>query len=150
MTGRSARDRVPMRLARLSAPIEDNRQRRDGQSENGRDRNSCRPKHVSNDIMPCVDDRYASLRDATASALLRGPGETSADLRQAIARGRPPEELTTLVQKIRSRAYTVTDEDVDALRSRYTEPQLFEIIVAAAFGAAQERLAVAHRALEDA
>jgi hypothetical protein len=56
----------------------------------------------------------------------------------------------SLVQKIRSRAYTVTDEDLDGLRSRYSEDALFEIIVAAAFGVAQEQLAAARRALEDA
>jgi alkylhydroperoxidase family enzyme len=54
------------------------------------------------------------------------------------------------VQKIQTRAYTVVDQDVEALRSRYTEDQLFEIMVAAAFGAASQRLAVAHRALEEA
>ena len=54
------------------------------------------------------------------------------------------------MQKIRSRAYTVTDQDLDALRGRYTEDQLFEIIISAAFGAASERLAAAHRALEEA
>lgn len=32
-------------------------------------------------------------------------------------------------------------EDLDALRNRYTEGQLFEIIVAAAFGAATEPIA---------
>ena len=100
--------------------------------------------------MPPVDDRFGPLRNTTASALLQGSGATPAELRQAIAEGNPPEELTTLVQKIRSRAYTVTDGDFDGLRSRYTEDQLFEIILAAAFGAAQERLAAAHRALEDA
>jgi hypothetical protein len=97
-----------------------------------------------------VDDRFAPLRNTTASALLHGSGATPAELRQEVAKGRPPQELMTLVQKIRSRAYTVTDQDLDALRSRYTEEQLFEIIVAAAFGSAQERLAVAHRALEEA
>jgi alkylhydroperoxidase family enzyme len=56
----------------------------------------------------------------------------------------------SLVQKIRSRAYTVTDQDLDALRDRYTEEQLFEIVVAAAFGAALERLTAARRALEEA
>ena len=100
--------------------------------------------------MPCVDDRFAPLRSTTALALLQGSGTTSAELRQAIARGDPPQELASLVQKIRSRPYTVTDQDVDELRNRYTEDQLFEIIVAAAFGAAHERLAGAHRALEDA
>ena len=100
--------------------------------------------------MEPVEDRFESLRNATASALLRGSGATSAELRQAVAAGNPPPELMTLVRKIHSRAYTVTDQDFDELRSRYTEDQLFEIVVAAAFGAAQERLTAAHRALEDA
>ena len=52
--------------------------------------------------------------------------------------------------KIRMRAYTVTDQDVDALRNHFTEDQLFEIIVAAAFGAASAQLAAARRALETA
>jgi alkylhydroperoxidase/carboxymuconolactone decarboxylase family protein YurZ len=97
-----------------------------------------------------VDDRFASFRNATAAALLNGPGATPAELRQAIAQGSPPPELKTLVQKIRARAYTVTDEDVDRLRSRYSEDQLFEIIVAAAFGAARDQLAAVRRALEEA
>jgi alkylhydroperoxidase family enzyme len=97
-----------------------------------------------------VDDRFAPLKNATAAALLHGPGATPAELRQRIATGRAPRELMSLVQKIRSRAYTVTDQDLDALRNHYTEEQLFEIIVAAAFGAAQERLAAARRALEEA
>jgi hypothetical protein len=44
----------------------------------------------------------------------------------------------------------VTDADLDALRDRYNEDQLFEIIVAAAVGAAAERRAAAWRALEQA
>ena len=100
--------------------------------------------------MSRVDDRFAELRAATASALLQGAGATSAELRQAVAAGNPPPELMSLVRKIQSRAYTVTDQDLDELRSRYTEDQLFEIVVAAAFGAAQERLTAAQRALEDA
>jgi hypothetical protein len=97
-----------------------------------------------------MDDRFASFRNATAAALLKSPGTTPQELRQAIANGNPPPELTTLVQKIRTRAYTVTDQDVDTLRGRYTEDQLFEIIVSAAFGAASDRLTAAHRALEEA
>jgi hypothetical protein len=100
--------------------------------------------------MRAMDDRFAALRRATAAALLEGSGTTPADLRQAIAAGAPPPELKTLVEKIRARAYMVTDQDLDALRTRYSEDQLFEIIVAAAFGAASERLAAAHQALEGA
>jgi alkylhydroperoxidase family enzyme len=97
-----------------------------------------------------MDDRYATLRTATSSALLYGSGATPAALRQAIATGNAPPELLALVEKIRTRAYTVTDQDVDALRSHFSEDQLFEIIVAAAFGAASAQLAAARRALETA
>ena len=97
-----------------------------------------------------MDDRFATFRDATAAALLQQSGATAQALRQAIATGNPPPELMALVQKIRSRPYAVTDRDLDALRDRYTDDQLFEIIVAAAFGTARDQLAAAHRALEDA
>jgi alkylhydroperoxidase family enzyme len=97
-----------------------------------------------------VEDRFEMFRNATASALLRGSAATDTALREAVAAGTPPEDLRALVAKIRTRAYTVTDSDLDSLRARYSEDQLFEIIVAAAFGAARDRLAAAHRALEDA
>jgi alkylhydroperoxidase family enzyme len=97
-----------------------------------------------------MHDRFAELRGATAASLLRAPATTTEDLRVAVAAGNAPVELMALVEKIRTRAYTVTDQDVDSLRSQFTEDQLFEIIVAAAFGAAQERLASALRALEEA
>jgi alkylhydroperoxidase family enzyme len=97
-----------------------------------------------------IADRFARFRAATAAALLDGDGATPSTTRRAIADGAPPADLKALVDKIRSRAYTVTDADVDALRRHYTEDQLFEIIVSAAFGAASARLAVAHKALEEA
>ena len=95
-------------------------------------------------------DRFAALRSATAAALLEGSGAVPADVRRAIAFGTPPADIASLVQKIRTDARRVSDRDVDALRDRYTEEQLFEIIVSAAFGAAHDRLMAARRALEDA
>jgi len=95
-----------------------------------------------------MSDKYEVFRSATAQALFETPGKTSRELRQAVAAGSAPAELVALVEKIHSRAYTITDRDLDVLRSSYTEDQLFEIIVAAAFGAAADRLASARRALE--
>jgi alkylhydroperoxidase family enzyme len=95
-----------------------------------------------------MSDKYDVLRSATARALFETPGKTSPELRQAVAAGTAPPELAALVEKIHSSAYTVTDQDLDVLRQSYTEDQLFEIIVAAAFGAAEQRLAAARRALE--
>ena len=97
-----------------------------------------------------MEDRFAAFRNATATALLQGSGSTPDNLRQAIAGGSAPPELAALVEKIRSSPYAVTDQDVDALRNQYGEDQLFEIIVAAAFGAANDRIAAAQRALEEA
>ena len=55
MTRWSARDDALMHLARLGASVEHNRQRSNSQSEDGRDRNSCRPEHIS--ILPHCDVR---------------------------------------------------------------------------------------------
>lgn len=99
--------------------------------------------------MPPVD-RFAALRDTTAAAVLDAPGDLPADVRHAIASGTPPADLAALVQKIRADARSVTDADIDVLRARYSESQLFEVIVSAAFGAAHERLMAARRALEEA
>lgn len=97
-----------------------------------------------------MDDRFQSFRDATAAALLQARAQTPQQLREAVANGQPPSELAALVQKIRTRAYTVTDQDIDALRSTYSEDELFEIIVAAAFGAARDRLSSALKVVEEA
>ncbi len=97
-----------------------------------------------------MGDRFRELKDATAAALLRGPGASPPELRQACARGEPPDELRALVEKIDRHAYKVTDEDLAALRAKYSDDQLFEIIVAAAFGAAGRRLDAGLRALEEA
>jgi len=97
-----------------------------------------------------MSDGLDELKEATAAAVLRGPGTTAPELREALARGEPPEPLRTLVEKIRRHAYKVIDEDFAALRSHYTEDQLFEIVVATVFGAAEVRLRAGLRALEDA
>ena len=89
------------------------------------------------------------LRLDTRRAAVDGPGRLDPAIRQRIAAGQPPAELAALVRKIRDHAYTVTDADVDALRSAYTEDQLFELIVAAAIGAAEHRLHAAMAALAD-
>jgi hypothetical protein len=95
-------------------------------------------------------DRFRKLKEATTAALLRGAGATPPELRQAVAAGAPPEELKALVEKIRRNAWQVTDEDVLQLKGRWTEDQLFEIIVAAAYGAADARLSAGLSALEKA
>jgi hypothetical protein len=95
-------------------------------------------------------DRLAALADATRRAVLDGPGSVDASIRRQVADGEPPPDLAALVHKIRNHAYRVTDAEIDALRARYTEDQLFEIIIAAAVGAAGHRLRRAMAAVEQA
>jgi hypothetical protein len=91
-----------------------------------------------------------ALQRATRDAVLDGPGTVDRSIRQGVAGGDPPPDLEALVRKIRDEAYRVTDADVDALRARYSEDQIFELIVAAAVGAAEYRLRRALAALEGA
>ena len=94
-----------------------------------------------------MGEKWASLRRVTVDAALRGAGSTSATLRQALARGEAPEDLKGLVGKIRSQPYRVTDEDLAALRSRYSEDEIFEIVLATTVGVAGEKLDAALAAL---
>jgi len=92
----------------------------------------------------------AAMKRATHQAVLEGPGTVDGSIRQQVGSATPPPDLAVLVQKIRDHAYRVTDADVDALRAHYSEDQLFEVIVAAAFGAAEHRLQRALAVVEDA
>jgi hypothetical protein len=98
-----------------------------------------------------MEDRFAAARLAIEEAVLRGPGQTDPELRQRLAERREvPEDLRALLDKIERHAYQVTDEDLVALRSRYTDDQRFEIVVAAALGSALLRLRAGLGALEQA
>jgi hypothetical protein len=97
-----------------------------------------------------MGDRFAHLKDATLAAALDGPARTTSELRRSVARGEAPAKLSALVGKIRRAPWTVTDADLDALRADHDEDELYEIIVAATLGAADERLAAALAALEKA
>jgi alkylhydroperoxidase family enzyme len=88
-----------------------------------------------------------------AEAVLDGPGETPNALRRSIeARAARlgggereeasiPSELEGYVHKVALYAHKVTDEDVEELKARgYSEDEIFEITIAAAFGAGLARM----------
>jgi hypothetical protein len=98
-----------------------------------------------------MPDRFEPTRRALEDVVLAGPGRTDAGLRRRVAEGRDvPEELRPLLEKIEHHAYRVTDADVAALQVRYSDDELFEIIVAASLGSALARLRAGLRALEEA
>jgi hypothetical protein len=98
-----------------------------------------------------ISDPHAALRTRTVERVLDGPALTSSSLRHAAAeRDELPVELRTLIDKIHDHAYRVTNEDIARLQATYNDDQLFEIIVSAALGASEHRLAAGLRALEEA
>jgi len=88
------------------------------------------------------------LRRLTAS-VLRGDGALPLALRRAAHdRGELPPALQGFVEKLRSTAYQLTDEDLSALRAAgYSEDQIYELITATALGEGQRRLDLGLRAL---
>lgn len=98
-----------------------------------------------------TSDPHAVLRDRVFARVLEGPGETDRAIRAAAAEGRGvPAELQALVDKVHRHAYKVTDDDLARLSARYTDDQLFEIVVSAALGASRNRLLAGLEALDDA
>lgn len=99
-----------------------------------------------------IDDPHAALRERVLATVLEGPGESNPATRRAVAASSPqvPEDLRVLVEKIHRHAYRVTDEDIARLQAVYGDDRLFEIIVSAAVGASQVRLAAGLQALEEA
>jgi hypothetical protein len=95
-----------------------------------------------------MGDPYAASRRQLEEVVTRGPGHTEPSLREAIARGQAPTGLAALVDKVRRHAYKVTDEDIAALKATWSDDQVFEIVIAAAFGAASDRLRAGLDALE--
>ena len=98
-----------------------------------------------------MSDPHATLRDRVLDSVLRGPGHVEAGLRQAVAQGSDvPNDLRTLIDKIHRHAYKVTDEDIAAAQARYGDDSMFEIIVSAALGAANQRLQAGLKTLSEA
>jgi alkylhydroperoxidase family enzyme len=98
-----------------------------------------------------TSDPHAVLRDCVLDSVLRGKGESDPALRLAVAaQNNVPDELKEVVDKIHRHAYKVTDEDISRLQTKYSDDQLFELVVSAAIGASRERLLAGLDALEKA
>ena len=98
-----------------------------------------------------MTDPHASLRDRVLQRVLDGAAESDPAIRSAAADGTSlPPELQPLVDKIHHHAYTVTDDDIARLQTKYGDDQLFELIVSAALGASHKRLLAGLAALDEA
>jgi hypothetical protein len=91
-------------------------------------------------------------RQALVARILKGDGQASqAQRRAAFDNAGSAAPLTTLIDKVATRAYLVTDEDIAAATaSGLCEDQIFEIVVCAAIGQASRQYDTALAALEAA
>jgi alkylhydroperoxidase family enzyme len=92
-----------------------------------------------------MNDRHTGHWERLKKCVLEGPGEIEPAVRQTIAEeravGSVPPVLLPYLEKVAYRAYTVTDEDVEALKKAgLSEDRIFEATVAAAVGAGLKRL----------
>ena len=83
------------------------------------------------------------------AAVFDGAGVVDPAIRRAAGAGAAvPEMWVAYVGKVRDASYRITDEDVSALKAAgCTEEEIFEITVAAATGAALQRLDLGLRAM---
>lgn len=114
------------------------------------------PEHPSTaEDAPEREDATSRHRDkleALRAAILEGPGVLPPETRAAAAADEGvPEPLTAFVATIHRHAYRVTDRMVTGMREAGADDdRVFEVSVAAAYGAARARLDAGLRAVRDA
>ena len=96
-------------------------------------------------------DPHAPLRNNVIKRVLDGAGVAAPGRRRgAFERKGAPPELQVLLDKVEAHAYEVTDDDLRGLQAKYSDDELFEIIVSAALGASERRLLAGLEALDEA
>jgi hypothetical protein len=95
--------------------------------------------------------RFADLLAGLIDAVLTSPGRLPPERRRAAFEGEPlPGAVGAFAEKVRRRAYTVTDDDITALRGLgMEEDAIFELTIACALGEAYSQLQAGLRAIED-
>jgi len=83
-----------------------------------------------------MSDPYAARWRALEESVLDGPGHLPSLTRRAAA-----SHSEGLPGQVRRAAHEVTDDDISEALEEYSEEELFELVVSAAFGAAAARLA---------
>jgi hypothetical protein len=100
-----------------------------------------------------MTDRHAEALTRLEARLRSGPGELAPQTRAAAIDADPlPDPLAQdYVETIRRHAYKLTDRRLQELaQAGWSDDQIFELTVAAAFGAAKRRLDAGRRALGEA
>jgi len=91
-------------------------------------------------------------RDQVIERVVEGKGEASREARRAAFAntGVTPEPVRALIEKVARQAWKISDEDVAAAKAAgLGEDQIFELVVAAALGAAKRQYDAALAALAE-
>jgi hypothetical protein len=108
---------------------------------------------MSSDPSPIESlERHRSALEELRAAVLEGPAVLPPEARLAAAtRTGVPERFASYVDAIHDHAYRITDRVVDELKAAgASEDELFEVSVAASYGAARYRLDAALEAVRSA
>jgi hypothetical protein len=99
-----------------------------------------------------MSDQVKKYREAVVARVVNGPGSASVEARQAAFDNRRVDKrVSALIDKVATRAWTVTDDDVDnAKKAGASEDEIFELVVAAALGQATRQLDAALAVLDAA
>jgi len=96
--------------------------------------------------------KYKQLYESLIDRILSGEGKSSKQMRlSAFENADIPQPLATLIDKVASHAYQITDSDINTAKSAgFSEDQLFELIICAAVGQASRQYQNGVAALEAA
>jgi hypothetical protein len=99
-----------------------------------------------------MSEEIRKYREAVISRVVKGPGSASVESRQAAFDNQGVDKrVSALIDKVATRAWTVTDDDVDnAKKAGASEDEIFELVVAAALGQATRQLNAALAVLDAA
>lgn len=95
------------------------------------------------------NERHVAAVDALRQAVFQSSGSTESAVRVAAGRGKVlPEPLGSYAAKVRDQSYRITDADLAGLAAAgICDDAIFEITIAAAVGAALQRLDAGMRAV---
>ena len=94
-------------------------------------------------------DRHAADVEALRRAVFESPGSTELAVRVAAGSGgQLPDPIGSYAAIVRDRSYRITDSDLEELANAgLSDDDIFEVTVAAAVGAALQRLSAGMRAI---
>jgi hypothetical protein len=88
-------------------------------------------------------------RKVAVARAVEGEGKASLEARRAAFAGEGPESIRALIEKVAQYAYKVTDEDLAAAKQHFSEDEIYELVVCAAYGRAERIHAAALAAIAE-